>query len=126
MPRFLDLVCPRCGVEVNDLFFMRTPKIVIHMECDVEMEQVYRLPSKKNAQWSDRDAVVVYRKPDGEYSYPGRNDRPTPAGCTRVVMRSLREVEAFERQTGTRNEAMHYDRGSGTPRPDDTYRGERL
>lgn len=123
--RMLDLRCRRCDVEVNDFFVRVVPAKIVHMFCGGEMEQVYRLRSR-DAQWSDRDAVVVFRKPDGTFSYPMINSKATPAGCTRVVMRSLREVEAFERQTGTRNEAMHYDKGSGTPRPDDTYRGERL
>lgn len=123
--RMLDLRCRRCDVEVNDFFVRDVPPCIIHMFCGGLMEQVYRLP-RRDAQWGDKDAVVVYRKPNGEYSYPGRNDRPTPAGCERVVMRSLREVEAFERRAGVVNEAMHFDRGSGTARPDDTYRGERL
>lgn len=125
MMRMLDLKCADCGAEVTDFFVRAVPARIIHFECGGEMEQVYRL-RPRDAQWSDRDAVVVYRKPDGEYSYPGRNDRPTPAGYTRVVMRSLREVEAFERRAGVTNEAMHFDRGSGTLRLDDTYRGERL
>lgn len=123
--RFLDLRCTKCGAEVDDIFFRHVPPRIVHLEDGGEFEQVYKFRTK-DAQWSDKDAVVVYRKPNGEFSYPGRNDRPTPPGCTRVVMRSLREVEAFERQAHVTNEAMHYDRGSGTPRPDDTYRGERL
>lgn len=124
--RMLDLQCSKCGAEVTD-FFVRSavPSHIFHWDCGGEMEQVLR-PRPRDAQWSDRDAVVVYRKPNGEYSYPGRNDRPTPPGCTRVVMRSLREVEAFEKRAGVVNEAMHFDHGSGTLRPDDTYRGERL
>lgn len=125
MPKFLDLTCSKCGVEVNDLFVMRVPTRIIHMEDDGEMEQVYRLRPKQNVQWSDRDAVVVYRKPDGSYSYPGRNDRPTPPGCERIVMRSLREVERFEKQAGVRSEMAWFDKGSGRGH-DDTHRGERF
>lgn len=77
-----------------------------------------------NAQWSDRDAVVVFKKENGDYSYPMNNQKPTPAGCERIVMRSLREVEAFERKAGVLNEAMHFDKGNGRGF-DDTFRGQR-
>lgn len=78
----------------------------------------------RNAEWTDADAVVVFRKPDGSISYPGRNDKPTPPGCERVVMKSLRAVEKFERENGVRNEAMWFDRnGRGF---DTHFKGERL
>lgn len=124
MPKYLDLTCSMCGVEVNDLFVMRVPSRIIHMEDGGVMEQVYRLRTRANAQWSDKDAVVVYRKPDGSFSYPGRNDRPTPSGCERIVMRSLREVEAFEKRANVRSEMAWYDPGTARGH-DDTYRGER-
>ena len=76
------------------------------------------------AQWSDKDAVVVFRDADGKIRYPGRNDTPTPAGCERVVMRSLREVEQFERTHGVRSEMAWFDKGSGRGH-DDKFRGER-
>ena len=124
MPKFLDLTCSKCGAEVNDLFVMKVPSRIVHLECDGEMEQVYRL-RPRSAQWGDRDAVVVYQKPDGCYSYPGRNDRPTPQGCERIVMRSLREVEAFEKKANVRSEMAWFDKGTARGF-DDTYRGEKL
>lgn len=77
-----------------------------------------------NAQWSDRDMILVFKKPDGEYSYPMTNSKSTPKGCERIELRSLREVESFERKAGVKNEAMHFDRnGRGF---DDTFRGEKF
>jgi hypothetical protein len=123
MPKFLDLECP-CGAEVTDMFVMKVPEHVIHMECGKEMEPVYRIRKRPNVQWSDRDAVVVYQKPDGSFSYPGRNDKATPAGCERIVLRSLREVEAHEKKANVRSEMAWFDKGSGRGF-DDQYRGER-
>lgn len=77
------------------------------------MEQQWWKRSSQAGEWHEKDAVVVYRDAQGEIRYPGRNDQPTPAGCERVVLRSLQQVRAFERQHGVRNEAMDYDRGSG-------------
>jgi hypothetical protein len=114
----LDLECEKCGSVVRDLFVMRRPDRVVHFgdlgECMGEMVEVI-LPKPRNAGWSDRDAVVVFRKPDGSISYPGRNDAPTPKGCERVTMRSLREVERFEKDNGVRCEAMHFNNGNGAP-----------
>ena len=110
MPRLLDLECEKCGDIVRDRFFRKVPRRIVHGGCGGRYIQVFLPPKSRNAGWSDRDAVVVFRTPTGEIKYPMRNDAPTPAGCERVVMRSLREVEKFERDHGVRNEAMWYDR----------------
>lgn len=118
MPRFLDLECAACGERVIDLFVMRVPDSLIHIEkndgtpCYGTLDQIF-LPRTRDAQWSDRDAVVVFRKPDGTFSFPARNDIPTPPNCERVEMRSLREVERFEHQAGVRSEIAWFDKGSG-------------
>jgi hypothetical protein len=83
-------------------------------ECGALMEQRWwQRITRDNTQWSEKDAVVVFRKPDGTFSYPAVNTKPTPEGCERIVMRSLREVEAHERSAGVRSEIAWYDRGSG-------------
>lgn|SRR6266850_3261887 len=128
MPRLVDLVCKVCGKEEHDKFFMILPDAFQCGECGGECDEIWwGARRNRDAQWGDRDAVVVFRNSGtGEYRYPGRNDRPTPTGHERITLRSLREVEAFERHSGTRNEAMHYDSGSGTSRPDDHWRNERM
>lgn len=123
MPKFLDLECP-CGAEVTDLFVMRVPSHLIHWECGKEMETVYKVRKKPNVQWSDKDAVLIFKKPDGSYSYPGRNDKATPTGYERIYLRSLREVEAHEKKANVRSEVAWFDKGTGRGH-DDKYRGER-
>lgn len=121
MPRMADYDCEICDHKLRDVFMQDAPDVLYHDAgggVQHPMRFVY-IPLARAAEWSDADAVVVYRKPNGEFVYPARNDQPTPKGCERVVMKSLRAVERFERETGTRNEAIHYDRGSGTRRPDD-------
>jgi hypothetical protein len=110
MPRFVDLEC-LCGAEVIDLFVMRVPTRFVHLECGNEFEQVYRLRPRV-AQWSDKDAVVVFRKPDGTIAYPARNDKPTPSGCTRIVMKSMSEVDSFCRTHNVMNVMRDFDRGT--------------
>jgi len=80
----------------------------------VEMEQHWwKRTTRDNTQWSEADSIVVFKKPDGTFSYPAVNTKPTPDGCERIVMRSLREVERHEREAGVRSEIAHFDRGSG-------------
>jgi hypothetical protein len=122
MRRMLDLECRKCGGVVRDKFFRSVPRVIVHArvadsKCKGVMDQVF-LPIARNAGWGDRDAVVVFKKADGSISYPGRNDAPTPKGCERVVMRSLREVEKFEKANNVLCEAAHYNRGNG-PEPQD-------
>src|SRR5882724_3992411 len=127
MPRLVDLVCKVCGKEERDRYVRIMPDKFQCGECGSECEEIWWPRPRKNAQWSDRDAVVVFRdSKTGQIRYPGRNDRPTPEGYERVVMRSLREVEAFEKQAKVTCEAMHYDSGSGTARPDDYWRGQKV
>jgi hypothetical protein len=109
MPRMLDLVCHHCDTELYDKFFMVVPDVIDCPNCAMPMDRLWTVHSR-HAEWSDRDAVVVYRKPDGSLSYPGRNDAPTPAGCERITMKSLHAVSRFERANHVVNEAMHYDR----------------
>ena len=87
---------------------------MLHFPCGGEVNIFYRARRQKNAQWSDKDASVVYRRAeDGKIIYPATNDQPTPPGCERIVMRSLKEIERFEKKKKGRKEAAWYDRGSG-------------
>jgi hypothetical protein len=133
-PRMLDLVCRSCGTEVTDLFVREVPVRIVHFEDDGEFEQVYRLP-RRDAQWSDRDAVVVFRDAQGHIRYPGRNDAIPPRGYEKVVMRSMHEVRQFEKAHGVVSHIAHFDNGSGraiddelpTPRlPSEQERWERF
>jgi len=103
--------CPVCDKEADRI--CREREAVFCNWCGLEMEQQWwKRTTAKDAQWSDKDAVVVFRKPDGSYSYPAVNTKPTPEGCERVVMRSLREVERHEREAGVRSEIAWFDKGS--------------
>lgn len=127
MPRLVDLVCKSCGKEERDRY-IEVPHVYLCIDCNGECDEIWWAPrTRKDAQWSEKDAVVVFRDPaTGSIRYPGRNDRPTPAGHERITMRSLREVEAFEKVSKVRCEAMHFDSGSGTMRPDEMWRGDRM
>lgn len=59
--------------------------------------------------WDTRESVVVFEKPDGTFSFPARNDKPTPPGWHRHEARTDRELARLERLTGTRNERRWYD-----------------
>lgn len=125
MPRMLDLDCHACNHQIRDQFFMEVPDEFPCPKCGAKMDRAWYLPRRERTEWDMRDAVVVFKKSDGSISYPGRNDSPTPQGCERVVMRSLRAVEKFEREHGVKNEAVWFDKGSGRGF-DDTYRDKRM
>ena len=105
------------------MFFMRVPGRVIHMECGAEMEQVYRPRQANVVQLQEKDAIVVFRKPDGTISYPGRNDKITPHGYERITLRTLHEVDAFCKGNNVVHEALDYDRGTARGH-DDRMRGD--
>ncbi len=110
MPRMLDCVCHSCGHEFRDKFFMEVPDVIPCPSCGAAMDRLWSVSRRERTCWDERDAILVFRKPDGSLSYPARNDKPTPPGCERVVMRSLQEVNKFERAHHVCCEAMHYDR----------------
>jgi hypothetical protein len=113
MPRMLDLKCHACEHEIRDKFFMETPDEIPCPNCGTNMDRMWFLPRRAHAEWSDADAVVVFKDANGKIRYPGQNTAPTPPDCERVVMRSLRQVEAFERKHNVRSEMAWYDKGSG-------------
>ena len=104
--------CPVCDRERDVI--CREDDVVNCVTCNSPMGQRWwERQTRQSTQWDEKDAVVVFRKPDGSYSYPAVNTKPTPDGCERIVMRSLREVETHERVANVRSEIVHFDRGSG-------------
>lgn len=74
------------------------------------------------AQWDDGIAPVVFiNEKTGEPRYPGRSDAVCPPGYRREHLRSLREVERFEKQQGVRSEMAWFDRGSGRGHDDEIF-----
>lgn len=76
-------------------------------------------PRPRPAVVDQRERAVVWEHPGtGAIRYPGRNDVAMPEryareGFERREFQSLRELQAFETRSGTRNEAVWFDRGSG-------------
>lgn len=102
--------CPACNRETDRV--CRENDTVL-CTCGTSMEQHWwKRTTRDNTQWDEKDAVVVFKKLDGSYSYPAINTKPTPPGCERIVMRSLREVEAHERRANVRSEIAWFDRGT--------------
>lgn len=66
-----------------------------------------------NAVWDVSESAVVFKKPDGTYSFPTRNDKPTPPGYERVEIRSDADMARIERDAGVQSERRWFDPGSG-------------
>ena len=108
--RNVVVYCPVCDKESDRV--CRENEIVL-CACGAAMEQHWwKRTTRQRTEWDEKDAVVVFKKPDGTFSYPAVNTKPTPDGCERIVMRSLREVEAHERTANVRSEIAWFDRGT--------------
>lgn len=65
------------------------------------------------------EVATVWEHPGTkQVRYPDRNDRPMPTryrqqGFERRELKTLREVERFERERGVQSEAAWFNRGSG-------------
>jgi len=103
--------CPKCQHEMDIVCRENDRVYCPHDNTEMEQHWWKRYP-RAATQWSDADAVVVFKKPDGTFSYPAVNTKPTPDGCERIVMRSLREVERHERVANVRSEIAWFDRGT--------------
>jgi hypothetical protein len=79
----------------------------------VAEQQWWKRRSQTATVWHPDETAVVFKKPDGTYSFPGRNDKPTPPGCERIEIRSDRDMARLEAAAGVRSEARWFDRGSG-------------
>jgi len=107
MPKYLDLECA-CGAEVTDLFVMKVPSRIVHLECGREMEQVYR--ARLSTPVLEKNLAVVFRDKQGRIRYPGRNDAPTPRGYERLTI-PPREMDKFCRENNVLHEDSNYNRG---------------
>jgi hypothetical protein len=76
-------------------------------ECCSLAERVF-LPRPERPENANRfNPVVVFRKPNGEYRFPGRADERTPRGCVRVELKDIQAVRKFEKQENQRLKTIH-------------------
>ena len=124
MIRNVDIRCPACSWEKENII-LAEDDLVRCQACGHEAEQVWWKRPRGPAQWDDSTAVLVHVHPaTGDVRYVGSHDAKLKPGYERVYLRSLHDVDKFERQHGVANERMHFDRnGRGL---DDSYRGERM
>src|SRR5204863_7346510 len=84
--------------------------------CGMLMTQDWLPRLKHDAQWDDVRAVLVLVNDDPSCPkdvrtrYVGSHDARVPAGYRRVYLRSLAEVNRFEREHQVANHVMHFDR----------------
>lgn len=74
-------------------------------KCAAPTARIY-LPSRLYANACNIDPVVVHRAADGTYKMPGRSDAPVTAGYERVELRSIRDIERFEREVNTQHTSL--------------------
>lgn len=113
MKRNIDLRCTVCPHEQANVI-CEEEAILECPHCHAALEQVWwKRTVSRNAQWDDNTSVMVFKDAaTGKVRYPGRHDAKMPAGYERVYLRSLREVESFEKQHNVRSEMAWYDKGT--------------
>lgn len=122
MIRMVDTACRGCKTEHLDVLLDDAAILLPCLACGGEIEQIWWRRTPKDAQWDDATAVLIHvNSQTGEVSYPGRTDAQPRAGFESHRLRSLREVENFERAHNVRSEMAWFDQGSG--RGHDDYVG---
>ena len=112
MARLVDIYCGNCDLLYEAI--CAVDERVSCRQCHGPAEQRWWPTARRERTAVDeKDAIVVFKKPDGTFSYPAVNTKPTPPGCERLVLRSAAEVERHERIAGVRNESLWYNRGNG-------------
>jgi hypothetical protein len=76
-------------------------------------QQWWRRSIQRETVWHKDEMAVVFKKPDGTFSFPAVNTKPTPEGCERIEIRSDAQMAKIEREAGVRSERRWFDRGSG-------------
>jgi len=105
----VDFICVRCGAAVEH--FYHPSEMPDEILCEVE-ECEGRAPrtlilKRRRANAQPFAPVIVFRKPDGTYTFPGATDAATPEGCQRVELRTVDQVRKFEREMNQREGERH-------------------
>jgi len=108
MPRLVDLFC-ECGRKEADV--MCSPEDILECpDCHKGMQQDWLPRVRRDAQWDDNTAVMVHvNAATGDVRYPGQHDAKVKEGYERRYLRSLDEVNRFERTHKVAVHVMHYD-----------------
>lgn len=115
-----DVQCDKCGKIIENYFASPWPHTLHHEEDGGELQILWRPQTSSGvAAVHPSERTVVYKNPQtGEVAYPGRADEIMPAryrvrGFQRVEFEHARDLEKFEKETGTINEGLWYNSGSG-------------
>ncbi len=125
MRRCVDWYC-ECGRREPDVMADESD-IRICSSCHVAMQQDWLPRVHRDAQWDDRTAVLVHvtNDPsvpaDARVRYVGSHDAKLKPGYERRYLRSLREVEKFEREQNVRSEMAWYDKGTARGFDDEVF-----
>ena len=111
MPRSIDWICV-CGIRIWGIANVDDTRMCT---CGQTMQQDWLPRLRHDAQWGDRDAVAVDVTDDPSVPqdvrirYIGSHEAKLKKGYRRVFLRSLSEVDKFEREHHVMNHRMHYD-----------------
>lgn len=74
-------------------------------KCQGTTHRIY-LPNGGNSDACNIDPVVVHRAADGSYRFPGRSDAVVPEGYEKVELRTIRQIEQFERDVNKQHASL--------------------
>lgn len=114
MPRSVDFVCDPCGVRIWAIAGVDETRTCDR--CGAAMTQDWLPRLRRDAQWDDNRAVLVHVTDDPSVPadrrvrYVGSHDAKLKDGYRKVYLRSLQEVNRFEKEHQVCNHVMHFDR----------------
>lgn len=110
---------------LTNQYLLHEGAVTLHVHADGKADPLEVIPVPVNGPrqfdtaFHSSETTVVWEHPGtGQVAYPGKNNIPIPEryarmGYQRKEIRSLREVEKFEREKGVLNERAWFDKGSG-------------
>lgn len=113
MRRIIDWTCS-CGYERLNVLADENEQSACP-RCAGVLTQRWWGTRSHDAQWSDRDAIMVHVTDDPSVPadcrvrYVGSHDARLKPGYRREYLRNLQEVNRFEREHQVMNHRLHYD-----------------
>ena len=101
------MTCNQCGANLgrNEYFVVRCSGVV-EVKC-VRCKGLAGIWSEVRETRAQNEATVVYRSPQGDYSFPGASGGAPPPGFEKLELRTLPEKDRFEREQNQRENQKH-------------------
>jgi hypothetical protein len=95
--------CPECYAKIS------AGGGRVYMDPTEYAEIVFLPHSERSENANHFEPVLVFKKRDGTFIFPGRSNERTPKGCERVELKNIAQVRRFEREENQRLKNIHQE-----------------